>query len=603
MCSPTKINSERAIFHRILWIRGLGLRLLWMVGSSALLPCQAQTQTAKGTPWESSVFEDSLSHHRAQADWGRWSAIMGLQTQYLAQQGRLVEALELLKRESSVVDSLDYPEWLAQHYHHFGTYFFETNDFRNAELYHLLAYETLPKNRRTGPMQAQFLSELAHVYFYLDKSSPEPRRRFDSIQNAVLQRYLELGDSVSFAFELANRFDYIYEHFGLDSLLRALDLCEQFDNRKSDSLSVNFLWEIRGSFLSLSGDSTRGRYWVRKALGMAERLQFGQRIADLYDALSLTYQDRGEWEKAFQWSYRARYVQDSLNSVERGKAAERFRAEMDTERHQFLAEKRKARLWWHGTAIVALSLIGTIGVLFYQQRAMNRKKAVVIAHQEIDRLIRSRESASLESLLQGQETERKRIGRDLHDRLGGLLAAVRVNMEHHRLLSGAGNPEDVPYFAKSNDLLKEAMDEVRRVSHDLSSGVLVNFGLLPALRELGQSISNGSTMQVDITAFGLQDKLEQSLEIQLYRIVQELIANTLKHAQARHISIDLTLAEGQLCLTYEDDGAGFNTGQTGEGIGLNNINSRLEPYSGQLVIDSAPGRGSTFIIQLPIHST
>jgi len=154
---------------------------------------------------------------------------------------------------------------------------------------------------------------------------------------------------------------------------------------------------------------------------------------------------------------------------------------------------------------------------------------------------------------------------------------------------------------KSSLLLKDAMDEVRRISHDLSSGVLVNFGLLPALRELGQSISNGSSMQFDITAFGLQGKLEQSLEIQLYRIVQELIANTLKHANAQHISIDLTMNEGQLCLTYEDDGTGFNTGHTAEGIGLQNINSRLEPYSGQLVIDSAPGRGSTFIIQLPIN--
>ena len=509
----------------------------------------------------------------------------------------------MLKRESSAVDSLRRPEPLALHYHHFGTYFFESNDFHNAELYYRLAYETLPKNRRTAPTQAMLLSELSHAYFYLDVRLPEPRRRFDSIQNIVLRRYLEFGDSVSFVFELANRFDYIYNNFGLDSLLRVLDLCERFDNRKSDSLSINFLWETRGSFLSLSGDSTLGRYWVRKALRMAQRLGFEQRIVDLYDALSLTYQDRGEWEEALRWTRTARYAEDSINTLDMGRTAERYKVEMETERHKHLAEQRKARLKSYGLLLALISIIAIGAVWTYRQKALARRREAALAHERIDNLLKTRASDSMESLLKGQEEERKRVGRDLHDRLGGLLAAVKVNFENYLRQGESNLAASAKYFETSRQLLGDAMDEVRRVSHDLSSGVLVQFGLLSALKDLAEVIRQTANIHLEISAFGFSKRLDQDLEIQLYRIVQELVSNTLKYAQAKTISIDLTSDGSELVLTYEDDGKGFDPGMAREGIGLKNIHARIEPYSGTLTIDSQKERGSVFIIKIPSTTT
>ncbi len=563
------------------------------------VPSWAQKTRRLGVPLENSVLNDSLSYHRSQSNWVRWIQIAGLQSQVLAQQGRSIDALELLKRESSLVDSLRRPELLALHFHHFGTYFFEINDFNNAELYHRLAHETLPKNRQTAQTQTMLLSELAHVYFYLDARLPEPKRRFDSIQNVVLKRYLEFGDSASFVYELANSFDYIYGNFGLDSLLRALELCERFDNRKKDSLSVNYIWETRGSFLSLSGDSAQGRYWVRKALAMAERLHFSQRIADLYDSYSLTYQDSKEWDIALRHTQYARWFQDSLNSFEQAKTSERYKVEMETERHKLLAEQRKARLKGYGFGITLISILGVGAVWTYRQQAITRKREAALAHERVDNLLKTRASDSMESLLKGQEEERKRVGRDLHDRLGGLLAAVKVNFENYLRQSHESVVPSSQYFEKSRQLLGEAMDEVRRVSHDLSSGVLVQFGLVSALKDLSDILKPTASINLEISAFGFSQRLNQDLEIQLYRIVQELVSNTLKYADAKTISIDLTSDGRELTLTYEDDGKGFDPSLASTGIGFKNINTRLEPYSGTFIIDSQKGRGSVFIIQIP----
>src|SRR5690606_35041630 len=158
----------------------------------------------------------------------------------------------------------------------------------------------------------------------------------------------------------------------------------------------------------------------------------------------------------------------------------------------------------------------------------------------------------------------------------------------------------VPGIQKASALLDTAVEEVREISHNLLSGSIAKFGLATALEELKETISESKDITVDLHIYGLDDRLNSDAEIHLYRIVQELVSNILKHAAATEITIQLNRSENGLSVTVEDNGRGFNPdAKNGSGVGLQNVQSRVNALEGTIVWDSAPGRGTTVVINIP----
>ena len=191
---------------------------------------------------------------------------------------------------------------------------------------------------------------------------------------------------------------------------------------------------------------------------------------------------------------------------------------------------------------------------------------------------------------------------DLHDRLGGILSMVKL---HFSVVTESLSKDDQAHakFMKASDLLDQATGEVRSISHNLLSGVLMKFGLVPALEDLKDKISQTGKLKVTLYSNELNNVLSAEQELQLYRIVQELISNILKHSQAKEANIQLTKGDESVNLIVEDDGIGFDLKAVNKktGIGLSNLKARVAKLNGNFHIDSGRGAGTTISIDIPIH--
>jgi len=206
-------------------------------------------------------------------------------------------------------------------------------------------------------------------------------------------------------------------------------------------------------------------------------------------------------------------------------------------------------------------------------------------------------------MISGQEKERQRLANDLHDNLGSTLATVKLHFEH--LKNNRDNPKienREELYSKTNNLLDEAYQKVRTIAHEKNSGVMAKQGLLPAIKNLAKKASNGNGLQIEVQDYGLDERLDNALEISIFRMIQELITNAIKHAEASEINISLTNHDSLLNIIVEDNGKGFDAKVLPEkdGMGLKSIEKRIEHMEGTFEIDSSLGKGTNIIINIPI---
>lgn len=214
---------------------------------------------------------------------------------------------------------------------------------------------------------------------------------------------------------------------------------------------------------------------------------------------------------------------------------------------------------------------------------------------EHERLLREFETRHMAALLEGQEQERSRIAKDLHDGLGQLLNAIKINLN---LLST--RDERVQSL---NQLIDEAIQESVRISENLVPSKLKDFDLATCLRSLCSGIDKTSPVPVTFESLGNVSYIEQSQKINFYRIAQEAINNAIKHAQASSISVQLSEEDGTVQLMIEDDGKGFEktlSYDKSQHHGLVNMRERAEIMGGKLTIESDMERGTLIIVEAPV---
>ncbi|MGY3792843.1 sensor histidine kinase [Aquimarina sp. 433] len=254
----------------------------------------------------------------------------------------------------------------------------------------------------------------------------------------------------------------------------------------------------------------------------------------------------------------------------------------------------------------SLFLGSIIAILVYRntkrkQRIAEQQREIEI--QKTEKLLKEQELTAIDAMISGQEKERQRLANDLHDNLGSTLATVKLHFDHLKNNRNNPNIENVEeLYSKTNNLLDEAYQKVRTIAHEKNSGVMANQGLLPAIKKLAAKASNGDQLQIEVQDYGLEERLDNSLEISIFRMIQELITNTIKHANASEINISLTNHDSLLNIIVEDNGKGFNAKVLPEkdGMGLKSIEKRIEHLEGTFEIDSTVGKGTNIIINIPI---
>ena len=242
-------------------------------------------------------------------------------------------------------------------------------------------------------------------------------------------------------------------------------------------------------------------------------------------------------------------------------------------------------------------LLTTAIVLFiylYQRKLIKRK----LEYQKIEDLLKKQELKSAYAILEGQDKAYKQVAEELHDNLGSML--VTLNMLSDTLPKKT-DPESLKKLAgKISEIAAQATDATRKISHSLHSGLLKHFGLEAAINELVEALNESHTITVNCH-MDLGDEMDSQTNVQVYRMLQELINNTLKHAQASSVNIDMSMTPDHLTMIFEDNGVGFDANISGEkGLGLSNLKSRVEGLDGQLTIESKKGSGTTTIIEIPV---
>jgi signal transduction histidine kinase/ligand-binding sensor domain-containing protein len=241
--------------------------------------------------------------------------------------------------------------------------------------------------------------------------------------------------------------------------------------------------------------------------------------------------------------------------------------------------------WWAYT-LYAL-LIGSIIYSLYRNHINNLKK---------------KQSDQIATMVATQEEERKRISRDLHDDVGTKLSALKLFLSSLREKALETNNEEINSLAQSSeDFISEAMRDVRQLLHNLSPGVLEEFGYTTAVEGLVNKINETKQLQFSLVVFGMKQRLQKDYELALYRITQELINNVLKHSEAKHVSLQIGERDEKIILMIEDDGKGFDLSSHNNGYGLYNLEARTKLLHGVITIDSQFGKGTSVLIEIPYH--
>jgi len=240
-------------------------------------------------------------------------------------------------------------------------------------------------------------------------------------------------------------------------------------------------------------------------------------------------------------------------------------------------------------------LVLSLGLIFFfiiYQRRLFEQQRMRIAEEK------AHQQALLSAAVEVQESERRRIARDLHDDIGSLLSATRLYL---RQLSPEAKPEQtIAIKEESLSILDEMIQNTRRITHDLLPTELEKFGFLAAAEDLCERVDRSGGIKVNFCCSS-DRRLPQRQEVAMFRVLQELVNNTLKHAEANHVAVNTAWLQDRFHFRYEDDGKGFDIPPGGySGLGLKNIESRVSLVGGTLAFETAPAAGLTVDIHLPI---
>jgi signal transduction histidine kinase len=210
-----------------------------------------------------------------------------------------------------------------------------------------------------------------------------------------------------------------------------------------------------------------------------------------------------------------------------------------------------------------------------------------------------KQSDLLNAVVETQETERKRLAEDLHDSVGQVLSAMKLNL--HRIDKASDPEKPNPLLAETRNLADECILEIRNIIHNVLPPVLTDYGLIDALQALCEKMNQNTAISVTFTKNLPNERFTSDIELTFYRIAQELFGNAGKHSGATAIHVELTKENNQLVMSFSDNGIGFNLENVNHGFGLKNLQSRVQLVNGKIHTYSKPQHGTLTTIKVPLH--
>lgn len=324
----------------------------------------------------------------------------------------------------------------------------------------------------------------------------------------------------------------------------------------------------------------------------------------LYGLMSDLYKEMKDYKKALEFTEKQKVYQNINDDNLQVKAIRDIDIKYQTKEHKIEIAGLENDMKRSGALIIFLLVLLILIVLGYNNLQKKKKIAEQAQQIEIQKLendLQDQELNEIDKILEGQEKERVKIANDLHDNLGSLLATLKLNFNNLKFQNKTIEDND-HLFEKTDLLIEEAYQKVRAIAHTKNAGVIGKEGLLPAVKNIAKKVSISGKLKVEVISFGLEERIENTLEVAIFRMIQEIITNAIKHAEASKIGINLTQHDDSLNIIVEDNGKGFNpkTIDRKEGMGLPNIEKKVEQMGGVFSIDSVIERGTSIIIDIPL---
>jgi two-component system NarL family sensor kinase len=378
------------------------------------------------------------------------------------------------------------------------------------------------------------------------------------------------------------------------------------EDRRSEYRYFIFARIFQGEAYSMQHNWKKAIAVTEPALAKANGLKIIHLVDHAHKTLADSYEGLGQFKLANEHRKQYSLLRDSLQLVQKlemmydmevkyrisDKDKQLALKELAIERNE---GRIRSKNFWIITISAGFVLILVISILIYR----NNYHKQTLQAEKIRNLRQDLQIASLQAMVNGEEKERSRIARELHDGIGGTLAAIRTRVSAMvRKYKTAHTNDD---FNELMQMLEEASADLRKTAHNLMPEILLQEGLSRASTLFCERVRKGHSLQINTEIWGKVRRLPGDVELTAYRIIQELIHNILKHAGATQALVQIVFHETQLCITVEDNGRGMPAdGSPKEGIGLRTIRERVKLLNGQIDTVSTPGQGTSVYIELDL---
>jgi two-component system, NarL family, sensor kinase len=365
-----------------------------------------------------------------------------------------------------------------------------------------------------------------------------------------------------------------------------------------DSFAIALNYADLGYMFTEKGDYKTATNYYLQSNAIAQKLNYQDLKLTNYKELGVISQKQGDYATALNYSQKYVSLKDSIYTKTKLEQIEELNAKYQTEKKEQQLLLQEAKIKTKNYLLLGLfgatCLLAFAGFSFYRKRQTQNKLALqteVMKQQDI----------ATKAILEAEEKERQRIARDLHDGVGQVMSAAKMNLSAFESELVFKDEQQKLSFEKVISLVDEGCKEVRNVSHQMMPNALLKAGLSSAIKEFIDKIDN-KTLKANLYTEGLNERIDNNVETVLYRVIQECVNNVIKHSGANQLDISLIKDTDGISATVEDNGKGFALSNKAnyEGIGLKNIKSRVEFLKGTVDFDSSEGKGTLVAIHVPL---
>lgn len=483
-------------------------------------------------------------------------------------------------------------EYLATNYADVGLIFMNEWQYGKAATYYDKAIATLKQTTQTKPGSIGIYIDAVSNLLYMD-NLVDAKKLID-----IARLMVKPGTEFEIGF-YSNEAIYYRKSKQYANSLSRLDKALLAANKLKNDYLVESVMFLKYKSLTAMGNYEQAKNILLHIVSN-KTIRFNQNRLMHYDELAKTFVRLRDMKSAYRWQKKYSTLLDSTSQHQLNKEINALEIKFhNSENQKKIAElnsaNTKAELDAKNSHLVSWLLASAgfflLAVLVFGYLSYRKNKKSSAQNEQIK---------ITQAMLKGQEDERTRVARDLHDGLGGLLAGLKINL--------SDLAEESQISAYKNELpgiisqLDTSVTELRRIAHNMMPEMLLKFGLEPSLRDLCTALTT-KNLSIDFQCLGINPQIPMQEQINIYRIVQELLANAVKHAQAANVLLQCSQSKGVFFITIEDDGIGFDTGTSGKelGIGLSNIKSRVAYMKGKMeILSKNNDQGTSINIELHV---